>query len=554
MNTNRKFFLFIISNLLPIGALPCNAQSIHFTDVTQNAGIHFRYNFGDSTYENILESSGAGVTIFDYDNDGDMDLYLLNGTYLPDISDSTGYGFRNTPNQFYQNNGNGTFTEIAASAGLDDRHWSMAAAPVDYDLDGDIDLFLLNFGPNVFFENNGDGTFSDITRIRNVQGPKKLNGFTKWSVSLACWDYNRDGLLDFMIGNFLAFDPQHISPTFPDMMPHPSEYRGQASMLLRQSPAGSFSDATRSAGLYYPEAKCMGLTVFDFDDDGDLDLFQGNDHQNNFLFRMDSDGKFHEMAVASGVAANDQGLPTGSMHGSIGDIDGDGLIDLLVTDLRYGALYRNLGGGIFEDITRKSGIAAAFKGKGQWAALLCDFDDDGDLDIFSANGTAEALKLQLPLLLQNYGRSNFQDVGRTGGSYFRNRRSGRGAATVDFDNDGDLDILVSHVDLQAKPALLRNDSETGNHWIVLLLISHLGETGAIGAKISVFSAVKKQVFINQNAMSYLSYSDPRLHIGLGQSIVVDSLKIRWPAGANDKFYKIKADRYLKIVQSQGIQN
>ena len=197
-----------------------------FTDVTQQAGIDFRYTFGDFTYDNILESSGSGVTVWDYDNDGDLDLYMLNGTYLEDISDPKGRVFRDTPDRLYRNNGDGTFTEVGQAAGLDDRYWSMAAAPVDYDADGDLDLFLLNYGPNRFFRNNGNGTFTDIAPELGLVGPEKLNGCTKWSVGGAFWDYDGDGDLDVMVGNFLAFDPYYLCAKTPHLMPHPTRIQG----------------------------------------------------------------------------------------------------------------------------------------------------------------------------------------------------------------------------------------------------------------------------------------------------------------------------------------
>lgn len=524
-----------------------------FTDVTDQAGIDFRYTFGDYTYENILESSGSGVTVLDYDGDGDLDLYMLNGTYLEGISDPEGRVFADTPNQLYRNNGDGTFTEVGAQAGVDDRHWSMAAGALDYDGDGDVDMYLLNYGPNVFYLNNGDGTFTDVTDSLGLEGPATLNGYTKWSVGVAFWDYDLDGTVDLMVGNFLAFDPSYVSPTMPDMMPHPSEYHGQASMLYRQEADGRFTEVTREMGLYYPESMCMGLTVFDYDDDGDLDLFQGNDHQLNFLFRNDGEGSFEEVARESGVAANDQGIPTGSMHGSIGDVDGDGLIDLLVTDLRHGALYRNLGNGSFQDITVQSGVARAFGGKGAWAAALFDFDNDGDLDIFSANGVAEELIEQYPLLLENDGNGRFRDVGPERAAYFEEKRSGRGAAVWDFDNDGDLDIIVSHVDLRATATLLRNDGGNRNHWLGLTLVGQAGPASATGAKVTVRAGDRTQVLINQWATSYLSYNDPRLHIGLGEQERVDWLEIRWPNGPTEVFRDIAADRYLTLVQGEGVR-
>ncbi len=543
-NLMSLFFLFI--------PLLLAAQLPSFKDVTTGAGIDFRYTFGDYTYENILESSGSGIAILDFDNDGNMDVYLLNGTYLEGISDPAGKEFANTTNKLYRNNGNGTFAEVSANAGVDDRHWSMAATAIDYDGDGFTDIFLSNYGPNVFYRNNGDGTFSDIAGKVGLTGPEKINGFTKWSVGAAFWDYNMDGLLDVMVGNFLAFDPTYISTAGKDMMPHPAEYRGQASLLYQQEKDGSFIEVTKENGFHYSESKCMGLTVFDYDDDGDLDLFQGNDHQFNFLFRNDKTS-YKEVAVASGIAVNNDGQPTGSMHGTIGDVNGDGLIDLLVTDLKYGAMYRNLGNGLFDDVTIPSGIAGEFKGKGQWGAALFDFDNDGDLDLFSANGTAEELVLQLPILLENDGTGKFSNIGKTRGEYFNTKRSGRGAAVWDFDNDGDLDIIVSHVDLMATPVFLRNDGGNSNNWLGLTLLGINGQALAIGAKVTLSSGGLQQVKINQWVTSYLSSNDPRMHFGLGKQNIVEKLEIRWPDGKIEEFENLEVNQYLTIVEGEGVK-
>ena len=539
--------LFAVGNLV---CTSCIYEKCGYTEVSAEAGIDFLYNFGDYTYENILESSGSGVTVFDYDGDGFMDLYLMNGTWLEGISDEEGKVFQNSRNKLYRNLGNGSFGEVAVEAGVDDRHWSMAAGAIDFDNDGDQDLFLLNYGPNVFYENLGDGTFSDITDSLGLRGPETLNKFVKWSVGVAFWDYNLDGLLDLFVGNFLAFNPEYVSPVTPGMMPHPSEYDGQASLLYQNRPGGKFPEVTREAKLYYPDSKCMGLTVFDFDLDGDLDLFQGNDHQPNFMFRNEG-GTFRNVAVETGVAVNSNGIPTGSMHGAIGDVDGDGFIDILVPDLRYGALYRNTGNGTYEDITEQSGLAAAFSGKGQWASALFDYDNDGDLDIFSANGTAEELILQYPLLMENDGEGNFSDVGKTLGSYFAHKRSGRAAATLDYDNDGDLDIIVSHVDLEATPALLRNDCHNGNHWLGITLAGSRGPAAAIGARVVVHLKDKNRVYINQWTTTYLSSSDPRLHIGLGGYKRIDRLEVTWSDGTSEVFHIPEVDRYLTLRQEEG---
>lgn len=548
---NAGWYLSLVFMTLSLVSISCRRGKevrVGFSEVSREAGIDFKYNFGDTTYQNILESSGSGVTVFDYDGDGDQDIYLLNGTYLEGISEPTGKIFENTPDALYRNNGDGTFAEVTKQAGLDDRHWSMAAGPVDIDKDGDLDLYLLNYGPNVFYLNNGNGTFRDATAELGLRGPDSLNGFTKWSVSVAYLDADRDGALDIMVGNFLAFDPLHISPGHPEMMPHPSEYHGQASMLYRQSGNKTFDDITDTSGMYYPDSKCMGLTVFDYDGDGDGDILQANDHQANFLFRNNGPMKFEEVSIACGVAVNDQGAPAGSMHPSIGDVDGDGLIDVLVSDLEHGALYRNLGNGLFEDITSPSGLAALFTGKGSWAANLFDYDNDGDLDIFSANGAAEVLALQPPLLLINNGKGQFTDAGNEGGDYFRQLRSGRGAAVLDYDNDGDIDIIISHVDMQTGAALLRNDNSNENHWLGITLLSSNGSPAWPGAKITITTGEKKQVLIHQPGNAYLSFSDQRVHAGLGMYTQADRIEIDWPDGTRDVLENIPADQYVKITQ------
>jgi hypothetical protein len=551
INLMRATWIFIMALSALLLQSSAKQLDVRFIDVTRKSGVDFIYTFGDYHYENILESSGSGVTVFDYNNDGLMDLFMMNGTYIYGVSDEGGELLRQTPDRLYRNDGRGRFTEVSEAAGLNDTIWSMAAGAIDYDNDGDEDLFLLNYGPNRFFRNNGDGTFSDITGILDLRGPEKLNGFEKWSIGVSFWDHNLDGRLDAMVGNFLAFDPEYFTPATPDLMPHPSEYRGQASILYEQDSTGRFVDVTEANGLFYPDSKCMGLTVFDYDDDGDIDIFQANDHQLNFMFRND-DGVYSEVGVEIGVAANTQGKGSGSMHGSIGDVDGDGLIDILVVDLEYGALYRNRGNGLFEDISETSGISGPLAGKGAWAAAFIDFDNDGDLDIVSANGTAEELILQYPLLLENDGTGHFKDRGKVYGPYFSTKRSGRGLAVWDYDNDGDRDVIISHVDLTAKASLLRNDGGNSNHWIGISLRGKNSPASAIAAKVVVTAGGKRQVHINQWSTSYLSNNDPRVHIGLGNSKTVDRLEIHWTGGGKEIFENIAADRYLKILEGSGI--
>lgn len=544
--------LFAISLLLAVTlvSFPQKAK-VTFTDVAARAGIDFRYTIGDNSYVNILESSGSGITVFDYNNDSLMDLFMMNGTWLEGISDNEGKIYRDTPDRLYKNNGDGTFTDVTMKAGLADTHWSMAAGAVDYDNDGDQDLYLLNYGPNVFYRNNGNGTFTDITSLLGLRGPDTLNGFTKWSIGVAYIDFNRDNRLDMMVGNFLAFDPKYDSPVTPGKMPHPSEYKGQASMMYRQTADGKFIDVTKSLGLYYPDSKCMGLTVFDYDDDGDLDIFQANDHHFNYMFRNDN-GRFTETGMKIGVAANSNGIGSGSMHGTTGDIDGDGLIDILVTDLEHAALYKNMGNGLYTDVTEQSGVAGAIIGKGGWGAAFIDYDNDGDPDIVSANGTAEELILQYPVLLENDGKGRFRNVGKEGGAYFNTKRSGRGLAVWDYDNDGDLDISVSHVDKEATSVLLRNDGGNSNHWLGITLLGKNGPGSAIAAEVTVTAGGRRSVYINQWATSYLSNNDPRLHIGLGTNKTIDQLEIDWVGGKKEVLKNVAADRYVVIAEGKGI--
>jgi hypothetical protein len=548
--TSLIYYLFFILISFEISA---QKKLINFTDVTEKAGIIFKYTYGDNSYKNIIESSGSGITVFDFNNDGLMDIYLMNGTYLEGISDPAGKVYKDSHNELYKNNGNGTFTEVSKTAGVQGHQWAMAAGAIDLDKDGYQDLYVLNYGPNVFYHNNGNGTFSDITPALGLAGPDKLNGFTKWSIGVAFWDYNLDGRLDAMVGNFMAFDPKYVSPGSPEMMPSPTEYNGQESMLYQQLPDGKFEDVTKKNNLSYPDSKCMGLTLFDYDDDGDLDIFQANDHQLNFLFR-DDNGVYKEAGVESGVAANSQGKGTGSMHGSIGDVDGDGLMDILVTDLDYGALYKNMGNGLFVDITDKSGAAAAMSGKSSWGGQLFDYDNDGDLDIVAANGTAEELILQYPLLLENDGKGKFKNTGKEHGKYFSEKRSGRALAVLDYDNDGNLDIVISHLDKNGTPALLRNNGGNGNHWLGLTLKGKDGPASAIAAKVTVTSGGEKRVFVNQWATTYLSNNDQRMHIGLGQEKQIDQLEINWTNGKKEIYQNIVADRYITIMEGTGIVN
>jgi hypothetical protein len=530
-------------------AAPAAESGVVFNDVTGKAGITFRYTFGDFSYDNILESSGSGVAFLDYNDDGDYDLLFLNGRYLEGVSDPKGRVFRDASNALYRNNGDGTFTDVTDDAGLGgDPLWSMAAGCADYDGDGFVDVLVANYGPNRFYRNNGDGTFTDRTNELGLAGPETLNGWPKWSVAVAPFDADADGDLDVLVGNFLAFDPYYLSPGSPHRMPAPAEYQGQPSSYYRRRADGRYEEVAAEAGLHFPQNKVMGLTVFDADEDGGLDIFQANDHHANYLLRNRGDGTFEEVGEKAGVAVNHDGAETGSMHGSLGDVDGDGRIDILVTDLRYGSLYRNLGGGRFTDIILGSGAVVGLRGMEAWGAGLHDFDNDGDVDLFSANGAAETLVEKLPTLMLNDGAGRFVRVGSEAGPYFADTRSGRGAAFGDYDNDGDIDIVVNHVDLKARATLLRNDTANDHHWFGVRLEPTRGAPEPIGAVVRLTAGGRTQVRVYQPTQSYLSQNDPRLHFGLGRGTRVETLEIQWPGRAVQKLTDLPVDQYHAVIE------
>ncbi|MBW2692997.1 MAG: CRTAC1 family protein [Deltaproteobacteria bacterium] len=534
---------------VPSVAPPPAEPSLVFNDVTDTAGITFHYTFGDFAYDNILESSGSGVAFLDYNNDGDYDLLFLNGRYLEDISDPKGRVFRDASNALYRNNGDGTFTDVTDDAGLGGGPWwSMAAGCADYDGDGFVDVLVANYGSNRFFHNNGDGTFTDRTDDLGLAGPEKLNGGVKWSVAVAPFDGDGDGDLDILVGNFLAFDPYYLSPGSPHRMPSPVEYPGQPSSYYRRLADGRYEEVAAEVGLHFPQNKVMGLTVFDADEDGGLDIFQANDHHANYLLRNRGDGTFEDVGAKAGVAVNHDGAETGSMHGSLGDVDGDGHIDILVTDLRYGSLYRNLGDGRFTDIILASGAVVGLRGAEAWGAGLHDFDNDGDVDLFSTNGAAETLVEKPPTLMLNDGAGNFVRVGGEAGPYFAEKRSGRGAAFGDYDNDGDIDIAINHVDLKAKATLLRNDTNNGHHWFGVELEPTRGAPEPIGAVVRLTAGGRTQVRVYQPTQSYLSQNDPRLHFGLGRDARVETLEIQWPGRAVQKLTDLPADQYYTVIE------
>ncbi len=384
------------------------AEGEPFVDVTAAAGIAFVHRFGDQVMDNIVESLGSGATWIDFDGDGDFDLYLVDQGWLAAVS----AGARPSEaahNRLYENRGGGAFREVPAAAGAGDDGYGYTAASADVDNDGDADLLVANCGANRLYVNQGDGTF------RRAEGSGTEDG--RCTAGATFLDFDRDGHLDLYLANYLTFDPEYTLHYAPDVYPGPMAYEPQADALLRGGGDGSFEDVTAAAGMAVDPGRAMGVVATDFDGDGWTDVFVANDATANFLFRNLGDGAggrvtFEEIGAASGVAFGFRGEATGAMAGVVGDPDGDGLPDLLVTDTTYGSLYRNRGDGLFEDLVMRSGLAAPSGQWVSWGGGFFDFDNDGDLDVFQVNGDLKRMTGRPDLLLANRGvRSNRDGLG-----------------------------------------------------------------------------------------------------------------------------------------------
>lgn len=539
---------------LMLGFTLCFSQAIAgdapaFVDITKESGLDFTHTFGDTKMSNILEATGPGCALFDYDGDGFLDIYVVNGASLEGISDpaeKTEPTKTKATNHLYHSEGNGTFTDVTTKAGVGDPSYSIGTVVADYDNDGDPDLFVTNYGPNVLYRNNGDGTFTDVTAKAGVQGPEKLKEFPTWSLHGAFFDYDQDGWLDLYVGNYLAFDPEYTLYYKPEGFPGPLSYEGQPDILYHNNKDGTFSDVTKESGLFTTSGRAMSVGVGDFDNDGDSDIFVSNDAMQNFLFTNQGNGKFKDEALERGVAFGEFGESTSSMAPAFSDLDNDGDLDLFVPDMGFSCLYRN-DPIAFTGITAKSGIAALSGQYTSWAPVMLDYDNDEWVDIFITNGDAHHLYAEEDLLLKNSGNLTFEDVSLKAGDYFsKGEYVGRGAAGGDIDNDGDIDLLVMNV---GGPALLlRNDSKTTNHWLTLDLVGTTSNRDGVGARVRIINGKSTQIQEVTAGSGYLSSHDPRLHFGLGARARVDRIEISWPSGITQVLKKVTADQILTITE------
>ncbi|MFV2071340.1 MAG: CRTAC1 family protein [Thermoanaerobaculales bacterium] len=534
--------VLIPATILAVSAAAEKPTLPHFVDITSDAGIVFTHSIGDDKLSNIVESTGAGCVFFDYDDDGDLDIYLVNGRYLETVSSVRGRHLAGKlQNVLYRNDGDGTFTDVTDAAGVGDTRFGMAALAADYDNDGDRDLFVTNFDRDTLYRNDGDGTFTDVTESAGV-------GSEYWSVGASFFDYDRDGLLDLFVGGYLVFDPDYRSYFAAEAFPGPLSYRGQKDVLYRNKGDGTFENVTRAAKLGSTQGRAMGVAACDIDDDGDEDLFVANDGMENYLYLNRGDGSFENIALRTGTAFGQNGEATSAMGPEFGDFDGDGLFDLLVPDMGYSCLYRNTGKGYFEEKSAATGIAAVLGQYTSWSANFFDYDHDGVLDIFIVNGDAHHLEPEEDMLFRGEGGKRFVDVSATSGAAFRLKAVSRGSATGDVDNDGDLDLLV--LNLNGPARLYRNDGGNRGNWIMVRTVGTKSNRDGIGARIRLTAGGATQVRDIRSSSGYLSQSDPRAHFGVGAHQKIDRIEVRWPSGRVSILENVKTNQVLTVTEPE----
>ncbi|HEY6291522.1 MAG TPA: CRTAC1 family protein [Terriglobia bacterium] len=529
-----------------------------FVDVAARAGITFRHDNAASPEKYLIETMGSGCGWIDFDQDGLLDLYLVNGAatrlYTPK---------QPLRSALYRNNGDGTFTDVTVKAGVAaESLFGMGVAVGDYDNDGFPDLFVLGYDRCVLYHNNRDGTFTDVTAKAGVANQGK------WGSSAAWFDYDNDGRLDLVIANYVDWSPDNNKwcgehrPGYRGYC-HPDVYHGQTPTLYHNNGDGTFTDVSKSSGVGAKPGNGLGVVTFDYDDDGWQDIFIANDSMENFLLHNNRDGTFREVGYLAGVAVSGDGKTEAGMGTDAADATGNGRLDLVVThlDFEQARFYRNLGDGTFDDATFPAKLAYSTFHLSGFGTRFMDYDNDGARDLFMANGHildnielvhAGTRYAQPKLMFRNTGRGVFEDVSDRLGPDFTVPRVSRGAAIGDFNNDGRLDILVSN-NGQA-PQLLRNDPGGGDsaHWLQILLIGTPSNRDGVGARVKLTAGDRVQYDQRKGGMSYQSAQDSRLHFGLGSHAKVDSIEIRWPSGAVTRSENVAADQIVTVKEGAGI--
>ncbi len=523
-----------------------------FIDVTDPAGITFEHTDGRSGLRLFNEFLGSGGGFFDYDGDGDLDIYLVNGAMQTDNPTDQAQ-----PNTLYRNNGDGTFTDVTEEAGVGSTAYGTGATVADYDNDGDLDLYVTNFGEDQLYQNNGDGTFTDVTAHAGVGNPN-------WGTSCAFADVDNDGHLDLYVANYATYAPQNdirCEERGVHVYCGPHAYPAVHDTFYKNNRDGTFTDMSklyRSSDLQPQHG--LGVTFGDYDNDGDADLYVANDQDPNFLFQNNGNGNFLEVALISGVCYNDMGKEEAGMGTDFGDYNNDGRLDLTVSNYQTetNTVYHNHDGTFFTDNTITSGIAEVTHGYLGWGIRFFDYDNDGHQDIFVANGhlmdniTALEKHVSYPqrnLLFRNAGDGTFVNVtSETDGLDLK--KVSRGAAIGDYDNDGDLDILVTNCN--QRPDLLQNVVGNQNNWIQIQVVGQKSNRSGIGARIKVVTGTHVQYREVQSGGSYLSFHDLRAHFGVGKAEQIELLEIRWTNGHIDRETHLPVNRRFIATEASEI--
>lgn len=535
-----------------LAAAPAPTSPPVFVDVTEAAGLRWGIRQLALRGWNLVETMGGGGGFLDYDGDGWLDIYLVSYSTRPQADG------RPVGDALYRNNRDGTFTDVTERAGLRGLRRGMGLAVADYDGDGRSDVFVSAYGESVLYRNQGDGTFRDATEQAGVNN-------RLWGCSATFLDYDRDGRADLFVSNYLEFEPEKEGSYPCDMIDeHPfctiAKFRGQPSVLYRNRGDGTFDDASGKAGIATLVGKGMGVVAADLDDDGWVDVFQTNDSAPNFLFRNLGDGRLRDVALEAEVAFDPAGRTTGAMSTDAEDVDGDGRLDLLVTNFNAQGtfLHLNQGGMSFADRGAQLGLSMALFKVSSFGARFLDYDNDRDPDLFVASGHPFAPVAKVwpdvryaepPFLFENEG-GRFRDVARERGEALRPPRVGRGVAVADYDNDGDPDVLLLTVG--EPPRLLRNDGGSRSGWLGLRLVGTRSGTDAIGARVAVTASGRTQVRARVGGASYLTSSDPRLLFGLGSLGRADEVEVRWPSGHVERLGPVEGGRYVTVTEGKGV--
>ena len=551
LNSMKSIFLACLLLLISSSSI---ADSSKFTSVTKEAGIHFKHYNGTSGQLYFIESLGGGAAFLDYNKDGFQDIYLVNGAVLPSLAEKQSDWDEPPRNALYRNNGDGTFTDVSAAARVADTGYGMGCVVGDYNNDGFADLYVTNFGANIFFHNNGDGTFTDVTTRTGT-------GDTRWGASCAFVDYDNDSFLDLYVTNYVKYtieSDQVCMNKGVRVYCDPRLYEGELDILYHNNGDGTFTDVTESAGFSEATGRGLALAWADYDDDGDMDVYIANDADQNFLYRNNGDSTFTDVSLTAGVGFSEDGDAENGMGADFGDYDNDGRLDLVVTNFQgqTNTLYHNEGNGLFSDVSYASKIGTISLPYLAWGVSFCDYDNDGYQDLFIANGHLDenvqafnptGFYEQPNLLFHNNRDGTFDEVTLDSGSGMRLEKVSRSFAYADYDNDGDLDLLVTN--LKGTPDLLEN---RGGHntWLTLKLIGTRSNRDAIGAKVKVTTGNLTQIREVRSGSSYLSQSDMRLHFGLGKHRQVDRLEIRWPRGLQEHLEGVKANQALTLVEGK----